>query len=299
MTADYKKYLQPETVSRLARLDLVARLVVEGFITGLHRSPYHGFSVEFSEYRPYMPGDSLKNLDWKVLGRTERTYVKRFEEETNLKAYLLFDASGSMKYGSGKITKFQYARILCAALAYLMLTQRDAVGLVTFNDSIRSFHPPRSMMSYLNLLLHEIDTVEPRGSTRISVVFHDLAERIRRRGLIIVFSDLFDDPDSILSALKHFRYRKHEVIVFHILDSMERSFNFENNTEFIDMENAQTIRTQPGHIRKNYLALMDQFLSRFRNECRQHRIDYVGIDTSQPFDAALFNYLTARKKLGG
>lgn len=299
MTFDFKKYLQPETVSQLSRLDIIARLVVEGFITGLHRSPYHGFSVEFSEYRPYMPGDPLKNIDWKVLGRTERHYVKQFEEETNLKAYLLLDASGSMKFRSGDTTKFQYASYLSAALAYLMLMQRDAVGLVTFDKKMKSYHPPRSMMSYLNVLLKEIDSTEATGETRISDIFHDLAERIKRRGLVIVFSDLMDDPDAILTALKHFRHRKHEVIVFHILDPMERNFNFKNDTEFINLESDEKIQTQPWHIKQAYLNLMGEFQDRFKRECRQHRIDYVTMDTGQPFDKALMNYLIFRKRIGG
>jgi len=294
-----KQYLNPETISQLSRLDLIARLVVEGFITGLHRSPYHGFSVEFSEYRPYMPGDPIKIMDWKVFGRTERYYVKQFEEETNLKSFLILDASGSMNYSSQNTTKFQYACYLSAALAYLMLLQRDAVGLIMFDKKIKSFHPPRSMMSYLNVLLKEIDTSIPRGDTKISTVFHDLAERIKRRGLVIVLSDLMDDPDLVLSSLKHFRHRKHEVIVFHILDPIERSFHFNNDTEFIDLESHEKIQTQPWHIREAYQNSIVAFQKRFKRECRQHRIDYIMMDTAQPFDTALMNYLSFRKRIGG
>ncbi|MBN2105318.1 DUF58 domain-containing protein [bacterium] len=299
MKSSYKQYLNPETVSQLSRLDLIARLVVEGFITGLHRSPYHGFSVEFSEYRPYMPGDPLKIMDWKVLGRTERYFVKQYEEETNLKSYLILDASGSMNYSSQNITKFQYACYLSAALAYLMLLQRDAVGLITFDKKLRSYHPPRSIMSYLNVLLTEIDKSIPQGETQISTVFHDLAERIKRRGLVIVLSDLMDNPDHVLTALKHFRHRKHEVILFHILDPMERLFHFNTDSEFIDLENHEKIQTQPWHIREAYQNLIQEFQKRFKRECRQHRIDYIMMDTAQPFDTALLNYLTARKRIGG
>jgi uncharacterized protein (DUF58 family) len=298
-TTEYRKYLRPDVVSRLSRLDLVARLVVEGFITGLHRSPYHGFSVEFSEYRPYMPGDPLRNIDWKVLGRTDRYYVKQFEEETNLKAYLLMDASGSMGYTSGSLTKLQYAIYLAAALSYLMLLQRDAVGLVTFDSSIRSYLPPRSVFSTLHILLKELDKLKTGGETQLSTTFHDLAERIKRRGLIIVFSDLLDNPDAVLTALKHFRHKKHEVIVFHILDPMERSFDFKKDTLFIDMETEDKIQTQPWHIRSEYKSIVKNFLDRYKRECRQYRIDYVSIDTSQHFDTALFNYLAMRKKIGG
>jgi len=296
---DYQKYLKPEVVSRLSRLDLVARLVVEGFITGLHRSPYHGFSVEFSEYRPYMPGDPLRHIDWKVWGRTDRYYVKQFEEETNLKAYLLLDSSGSMGYTSGPLTKLRYATFLTAALSYLMLLQRDAVGLVTFDQKIRSYLPPRSVFSYLHVLLKEMDTLKSRGETRLSTILHDLAERIKRRGLIIVLSDLLDDPEEVLMALKHFRHRKHEVIVFHILDPMEQTFAFEKDAIFIDMETREKIQTQPWHIRSDYRGRVNTFLDRYKRECRQHRIDYLLADTSQPFDTALFNYLAMRKRIGG
>lgn len=296
---DYRKYLRPDVVSRLSRLDLVARLVVEGFITGLHRSPYHGFSVEFSEYRPYMPGDPIRNIDWKVWGRTDRYYVKQFEEETNLKAYLLLDASGSMGYSSGQLTKLRYATFLTAALSYLMLLQRDAVGLVTFDKEIRSYLPPKSVLSYLHILLTELDSLKTGGETRLSTTFHELAERIKRRGLIIVFSDLLDDQETVLTSLKHFRHQKHEVIVFHILDPMERNFTFQKDTLFIDIETGEKIQTQPWHIRSEYRAAVNEFLDHYKRECRQHRIDYVPIDTSQPFDTVLFNYLAKRKKIGG
>ena len=296
---DYRKYLKPEVVYRLSRLDLVARLVVEGFITGLHRSPYHGFSVEFSEYRPYMPGDPLRHVDWKVWGRTDRFYVKQFEEETNLRAYLLLDSSGSMGYTSGNVTKLQYAVYLSAALSYLMLLQRDAVGVVTFDTKIRSYLPPRSVFSYLHVLLREMDQLKSRGKTHVSNTFHDLAERLKRRGLIIVLSDLFDDPVDVLNALKHFRHRKHEVIVFHILDPMETTFGFEGDTLFVDMETGDKIHTQPWHIRSEYRKKVDRFLEDYKRECRQHRIDYVAMDTSQSFEMALFKYLVMRKRIGG
>ncbi|MFO7890608.1 MAG: DUF58 domain-containing protein [bacterium] len=296
---NYKKYLQPEFISRLAGLDIIARLVVEGFITGLHRSPYHGFSVEFSEYRPYMPGDSVRNIDWKVLGRTERYYVKQFEEETNLRAYLLMDSSGSMGYTSTNITKLQYARYLGAALTYLLLKQRDAAGLVTFSDQIQSYLPPRSVFSYLNQILIEMDSLKAEGKTRIADTFHILAEKIKKRGLIIILSDLFDDPDDILTALKHFRHRKHEIIVFHILDPMETQFSFDNDTVFIDMETQAKIQTLPKHIQGDYRHQIKQFLKKFKKECFHHKIDYYPVHTSKPFDESLYHYLVKRKKIGG
>ena len=296
---DYRKYLQPDVVSRLSRLDIVARLVVEGFITGLHRSPYHGFSVEFSEYRPYMPGDPLRHIDWKVWGRTDRYYIKQFEEETNLRATLLLDESKSMDYTSGPVTKLQYAKYLAAALTYLMLIQRDAVGLVTFADKINRYIPPRSVSSYLHVLLRELDQTDTGGGTHLSSVMHDLAERIKRRGLIILLSDLLDSPEDVLTALKHFRHRKHEVIVFHILDPKEREFNFTRDATFIDLETGEEIQSQPWHIRADYRNSMNDFIQQYKRECRQHRIDYVEIDIGQPFDNALFNYLSKRKRMGG
>ena len=298
-TQGYKKYLNPEVVSKLANMNLRARLVVEGFITGLHRSPYHGFSVEFAEHRQYMPGDEIKHIDWKVYGRTDRYYVKQFEEETNLKAYLLVDASGSMGYSSHGVTKLQYATYLAAALAYLMLKQRDSVGLVTFDEKIRTFAPPRSVTSYLPQILRQLEKTKSRKKTNVANTFHELAERIKRRGLVIIFSDLFDNPEKVLAGLKHFRHKKHEVIVFQILDPLERSFNFRRDSVFKDMETGEEMNTQPWHIRADYRALMQKFLDTYRSHCREHRIDYVLMDTTEDFDRALVEYLLKRKRIGG
>ncbi len=296
---NYRTFLQPEVVSKLANMDLRARLVVEGFITGLHRSPYHGFSVEFAEHRQYMPGDEIKHIDWKVYGRTDRFYVKQFEEETNLKAYLLLDASGSMGFGSEKITKLQYATYLAASLAYLMLKQRDSVGLITFDEKIRSYAPPRSVHSYLHELFRELERVKSRAKTNVANTFHELAERIKRRGLIIILSDLLDDPDRVIAGLKHFRHKKHEVIIFHILDPLERTFNFRKDAQFKDLETGETLTTQPWHIRGEYRELMAQFIESYRRRCRENRIDYVVLDTAQDFDRALVEYLLKRKRIGG
>jgi len=296
---DYRKFLNPDLISRISRLDLKARLVVEGFITGLHRSPYHGFSVEFSEYRPYNPGDPRRHIDWKVWGRTDRYYVKQFEEETNLRAYLLLDTSASMAYGSGNTTKLHYAVILASALSYLLLKQRDAVGLATFDEKLNNYLPPRSVFSTLHRLLREMEGVRASGQTRVSRTFHELAERLKKRGLIIILSDLFDEPASVLSALKHFRHRKHEVIVFHILDPMERTFAFSDDSLIVDMETGDKIRTQPWHIRTAYQKNVDRFLNTFRRECLEHRIDYHPINTDASFDEALTAYLVKRRKVGG
>lgn len=294
---DVREYLKPEVVARLSRLDLVARLVVEGFITGLHQSPYHGFSVEFSEYRPYLPGDATRDIDWKVFGKSDRLYVKQYEEETNLKAYLLLDTSGSMAYGSGDLTKFQYATYLAASLAHLMLRQRDAVGLMVFDEQMREYVPPRSRGSHLNTLLQALRRARPEGSdTNLAGSFHDLAERVVRRGLIIVLSDLLDDPDRTLSGLKHFRHRKHEVIVFHILDPMERDFAFDRETQFVDLESGASVSTEPWQVAAEYRASVQETMHRFRKECRERLIDYVALDVEEPFDTALYNYLGKRKR---
>jgi uncharacterized protein (DUF58 family) len=295
-------YLDPAAVSRLGRLDLVARLVVEGFITGLHRSPYHGFSVEFSEHRPYMPGDPLRDLDWKVLAKNGRLYVKQYEEETNLKAYLLLDASGSMAFQSDEriLSKFDYGSSLLASLAFLMLRQRDAVGLSLFRDKLVGHVPPRSVQSHLQVLLTEIGRATPGDDTQMAPAFHDLAERFSRRGLVVLVSDLLDDAAEVLRGLRHFRHRGHEVIVFHVLDPRERDLDFEKvQTRFYDLEDEDaTITTQPWHMQEEYRRQMDELIQTYRKGCAEARIDYVLLDTTTPFDVALSRYLVRRKMLG-
>ena len=292
-------YLDPETLSRVARLDLVARLVVEGFITGLHRSPYHGFSVEFSEHRAYMPGDPLRDLDWKAYAKSDRLYVKQYEEETNLKAYILCDVSGSMDFCAGApMSKYRYATCLSAALAYLMLRQRDAVGLMLFRDAVESYVPPRSVQSHLQTLLKEIDRIQPESDTHMAPAFHDLAERIGRRGLIVVLSDLLDDPQEVLRGLRHFRHRGHEVVVFHLLDPRELDLEFDRETRFFDLEQTdQIITTQPLQVRREYGKMMEEIVETYRRGCTEAHIDYALIETSTPFDQALSRYLAQRKKM--
>ena len=296
---DYRKYLKPEVVSRLKNMSLRARLVVEGFITGLHRSPYHGFSVEFSEYRQYMPGDEIRHLDWKVYGKTDRFYIKQFEEETNLKSYLLLDASGSMGYSSHNVTKLEYASYLAAALTYLMIEQRDAVGLLTFDKKIRKYLPPRSIKSYLPQILRELEQIKCGEVTDVAATFHELAERIHRRGLIIILSDLYDEPENVISGLKHFRHKKHEVIVFHILDPMEIHFDFKKNAVFKDLETGEQLTTQPWHIKSDYQKKVKQFIENYKRQCRLNQIDYVLLESSWDFDRALMEYLIKRKRIGG
>ena len=291
------KFLQPEMISRLANMELRARTVVEGFITGLHKSPYHGFSVEFAEHRPYMPGDEIRRIDWKVYGKTDRFYVKQYEDETNLKAYILMDVSGSMGYGSHEVSKLQYGSYLSASLAYLMMLQRDAVGLALFDTAIRSYLPPRSVKTYLHRLLTELEGIEPGGLTEVSEVLHVIAERIKRRGLVVVISDLLDEPEKILSGLKHFRHRGHEVIIFHVMDPMEISFGFDREAAIKDLETGEQLETQTWHIRREYQRQIANFIARYRQGCREDRIDYVLLNTQQSFDQALFRYLLKRKRL--
>ena len=295
---DYRKYLDPAVVTKLASLELKARLVVEGFIVGLHRSPYHGFSVEFAEHRQYMPGDDFRHIDWKVYGKSDRFYIKQFEEETNLKAYILLDASRSMGYKSNGISKLEYGSYLAASLAYLMLRQQDAPGLLVFDEKIRSFIPPRGARSHITPILKQLNNTEPSNKTDASVAFHELADRIRRRGLIIVISDLLDDPDRLLLGLKHFRHRQHEVIVFQILDPFERSFAYKGEARFRDMETGRELLTDPWQIRRDYMDKLGDFLKSLSRSCRDSQIDYHLLDTSVPFDKALFGYLAKRSKLG-
>ena len=300
-------HLDPSALAKLSRLEIVARLVVEGFISGLHKSPHKGFSVEFAEHRQYVIGDNIRDIDWKLFGKSDRFFIKQYEEETNLRAYLLVDASGSMNYagpaGRGRglhappprPTKFRYASCAAAALSYLMLQQRDAVGLVTFDSRVRRYIPPRAKAAHLRGIFEELDRTQPGDDTNLSSIFHDLAERFRKRGLIIILSDLFDDPDRLASALQHFRHKKHEVIVFHVLDDDELTFPFQQLTQFDDMETANArLMIEPRQLRDEYLAQVNAFVERVRRLCWQFRIDYVPMRTSEPFDAALAAYLARR-----
>lgn len=298
-------YLQPDVVSKLASMELRARLVVEGFITGLHKSPYHGFSVEFAEHRQYMPGDEIRRIDWRVYGKTDRFYVKQFEEETNLKSYIVIDTSASMRFASEdskskslQITKTAYASYLAASLSYLMIQQRDAVGLTLFDSHIRTSIPPHATKQHLRRLLIELEKIQPSETTNSASALHQLAERISRRGLVIVISDLFDDPSKVMAALKHFRHNHHEVLVMHVLDPMEQSFAFGGDAVFKDVETGEMITTQPYHIQKAYQDSMKEFMERYKRECRENSIDYVLMDTATPFDVALLKYLNKRKRLG-
>lgn len=295
---DYRKYLLPSIISKLKSLDLRARLVVEGFMVGLHKSPYHGFSVEFTEHRPYMQGDALKDVDWKIFGRTEKYFIKQFQEETNLKCYILLDVSKSMNYSSGSNpTKLDYSKTFAAALSYLMIKQSDAVGLSLYAEEIIKYIPPKASRAYLQEILKNLNNAEASSKTNTAGCLGTIAEKIKRRGLVIIISDFFDDITSILTALKHFRYQKNEVIVFQILDPVERNFSFRNDAIFKDMETEDEITTQPYQIQKAYREAINEFINRIKKECLNSNIEYNLIDTSDPFDKALFGYLQKRSML--
>jgi uncharacterized protein (DUF58 family) len=294
---DMRRFLDPKTLVKIQRLDLIARLVVEGFVTGMHKSPYHGFSVEFAEHREYAPGDDIKHVDWKVYGKTDRYYIKEYEEETNLAAYIVLDASESMKYRSGAVSKLEYGQFIAASLAYMVLNQRDSVGLATFDDEIRSFLPTSQHASHLKLICHELAKLEPRGKSGIGGILHSLAERVRRKGLVILISDLLDDAQELLFGLRHLRHRKHEVIVFHVMDRAELEFPFQTTLKLEGLEEAGEEVVDPIAIRKGYLAELEAFLEQVRRGCRTNRIDYVLMDTSQPLDVALSSYLATRSEL--
>lgn len=297
MQTNTSKYLDPQFLANMANLELIARSVVEGFITGLHKSPFHGFSVEFSQHRPYMPGDALRFVDWKVFARTDRYYIKQFEEETNLRSYILLDVSASMSYGSANISKWMYASYLASALAYLLLHQRDATGLVLFDDRIRLQMPPRSVGSYLRQMLHQIEQAQMGSDTSVGAVLHRIAEQFRRRGLIILISDLLDDPEEIIKGLKHFRHDKHEVLVFHILDRQEVEFAFNGNVLFKDLESGEKLKTQPFFIRQQYRERFEAFLKNYRLQLSKNNIDYQQMFTDEPLNIALTKFLSKRRRL--
>jgi uncharacterized protein (DUF58 family) len=297
---DSPNYLDPQTLARLNGLDLKARLIVEGFVSGLHRSPYHGFSVEFAEHREYVPGDDLRYVDWKVFGKNDRYYLKQFEEETNFACSLLLDTSQSMKYrsASAAMSKLDYAKHIAAAIAYLTIQQQDASGLVTFADTVQDFVRPSSQPSHLRQLFHMLEHAQPGGDTSLGPVLHDLAERIRKRGLVILFSDLFDDPETLLMGLKHFRHRRHDVSVVQVIDPAEQDFPFEEPTLFKGMEQPLESLTEPKSVAKAYRAEFAGFLSKVASGCRDLGMSYHLIRTDQPLDIALTAFLQTRSRMG-
>lgn len=292
--------LTPDLIGKLGRLDLVARLVVEGFLTGLHKSPYHGFSSEFAEYRQYIAGEPVANLDWRAFAKSDRHYLKVFTEETNLRATLLVDCSASMDFQGdpARPSKKTYAAYLAAALSCLLLRQNDAVGLVTFDEAPLAMVPARAVRRQLFQVLKVLDDL-PRGTgTQLGPVLHRVAERLQRRGLIIVLSDLMDDPATILGGLKHFRHMGHEVIVFQILDPRELDLDFSGEVEFEALEEpGRRVRLEPSHLRGDYRRRLDDWRDALRRDCRRQLVDLVEITTDTPFERGLGAYLRKRRRL--
>jgi len=292
-----EKYLRPEVIRQVARLDLRAKFIVEGFLAGLHASPFHGFSVEFSEHRKYVPGDDLKDLDWNVYAKTDKYYLKKFQAETNVTGYLVMDLSASMAYTyRQELTKFEYAICLAAALGYLMIHQQDPVGLVTFDTRIQTSLPPRSKRTQLGTILSVLANLRPSGQTDVAACLHQLAAMIRSKSLVMVFSDLLTDPEPVLQSLHHLRHRGNEIILFHILDEAEVHFPFDGLIEFEDVETPDRLTIDAKGMRGDYLQAVRSFQDSYRGECSRTNIDYVPIDTSVSFDKALLEYLVQRQR---
>ncbi len=290
------RYLDPAVIARLGTMELRAKTIVEGFISGLHRSPFRGFSVEFAEYRQYLPGDDLSTIDWKVYARSDRYYVKKYEEDTNLDCHVMLDVSASMSYASGEVSKLAYGSYLAAALAYLMHRQRDAVGFVAFDHEIIERLPARARPGHLKSVLLALSRLQPGARSDVSKPMHQLAEALSRRSMSVVISDLLDDPEAVIAGLKHLRFRGTDVIVFHVLDRAELTFPFEHAARFKDMETDAELLAVPQAVRKDYLRRLDEMRALYQRELRGVGIDYVPLDTSMPLDTALLAYLSTRAR---
>ncbi len=296
MAEDIRRLLSPDTLNRVSGLELKARLIVEGFMTGLHDSPYKGSSVEFAEHREYVPGDDLRRLDWKVYAKSDRFYIKEYEEETNLKSYIVLDVSKSMEFASGDTSKLEYGRLLAAALANLVTRQQDQIALVTFAEKVRTFLPPQNNQAHLRAIYQALVDATTQDKTNLGAIFHEIAERLRHRSLVVIISDLFDDPDRIAAGLSHMAHRGHDVIVFHVLDHAEITFPYERMTRFEGLEIDEKLLADPRALREAYLAELAAFQHRINTACLAGRMDYVVLDTSRPLGAPLSSYLAMRAK---
>jgi uncharacterized protein (DUF58 family) len=295
MATGDKNYFDPKVLAGIANLALRARWVVEGIMSGIHKSRAKGFSVEFEEHREYSPGDEIRRIDWKALGKFDRYYIKEYEDETNLRAHLVLDASASMDYASDGISKFDYGCTLTASLAYLILRQQDAAGIVTFSDHIESFVPPRAKRDYMTQIVHALEQRGPAGDTNVGKILEDIAGQIKRRGLVILVSDLLDEPEQILKGLRLFRFKGNDVIVFHVLDPAELDLPFDGNILFEDSEEENLkVIADPKTIRATYQAVVQEFITQMRQQCHDSAIDYQLIATSTPLDQALASYLSWR-----
>jgi uncharacterized protein (DUF58 family) len=289
------QYLEPQALARVKNLSVVARGVVEGFISGLHSSPYKGFSVEFAEHREYTAGDDPRHLDYRMLARTDRLYIKQYEEETNMRVQILLDTSGSMGYAhDGQFTKLQYGCYLTAVLSYLMTRQQDSVGLTTFDTEVRLDMPARSSPRHFNEMMRQLEAIKPAKQTSVATTLHKLANRFKRRCLIVLVSDLYDNPEEVMRALHHFRHRRHEVILFHVFDKAEIEFPFRDVIAFHDLETNERIQVDPAYVRQTYLEQIEAFIADYRRACAEAQIDYVLTDTSVPYDYMLSRYIAKR-----
>lgn len=300
--AQITDFLTPADLRKIGNLQVLARQVVEGFTSGLHRSPHKGFSVEFKQHRQYVPGDEIRHLDWKVFGKSDKFFIREYEEETNLRCNILLDSSGSMAYKSddkNAVSKHHYASRVAACLAYLMLQQQDTVGLCTFDTKIRKYIPPRSKASHLKVLIDELQSAKPGGETELGDVFHDLVPKLNRRGLIILISDLFGDVSKLMKGLAHFRHARHEIVVFQIWDRDELDFPFKQWTRFDSLESARNHMIDPSHLRKAYQENLEKFREELKQGCNRHRIDIVPMITDEPYADALAYYLSLRRRRQG
>ena len=291
-----RQFLDPAVVARLGTLELKARTIVEGFLTGLHRSPFKGFSVEFAEYRQYMPGDDLSTIDWKVFARSDRHYVKKFEEETNLDCHVMLDVSASMSYGSRGLSKFEYGQCLAASLAYLMNRQRDGIGLTAFDEGIVAMLPASARPGHLRAMLLTLERLKIGRKTNVSKPMHQLASSITKRGMVVLISDLLDDPDRVIRGLKHFQFRGTDVVVFHILDPDEIDFPFERATRFEDIESGDEISAVPMMVRSHYQGAIRGLIERYKEQLGSAGIDYHLLTTADPLELALMQYLSTRER---
>jgi uncharacterized protein (DUF58 family) len=292
--AHLDQLLDPQTISRAEALGLQARYVVEGYMAGEHKSPYRGFAIEFAQHREYTHGDDTRHLDWKVLGRTDRYYIKQYEQETNYVANILLDGSESMKYGSGAVTKFDYARQIAACLAFLILHQRDAAALGIFDQSIRDYSPRSDNRSTIHRLMGRLAAFQPTQQTGIATVLHDMANQLRRKGIVIVISDFFDDEAKVLEGIQHLRFGGNEVVCFHVMDPYELEFPFTGLVEFEGLENIPKILTRPAELRKTYLREVEAFRTRLREGCEKNQCHYVLVNTKEPLHEVLSGYLAFR-----
>ncbi|MBM4153814.1 MAG: DUF58 domain-containing protein [Lentisphaerae bacterium] len=297
MSVGINKFLSPAELSRLNRLTLQSRYVVEGSLAGRHRSPFRGASSEFADHRAYIAGDDPKRLDWKVLGRTDRYYIRRYEDETNLRVYLVVDRSASMDYGSGTVTKFEYAVRLAAALGYVVIRTRDSAGLYLFSEKLNTAIGARNSFAHLSNMLATLDRARPSKKTRTAMALHRIADDIQRRALIVLMSDLLDDPDEIALALAHFRRQHHDVIVFHVLDDAELELPFPRGAEFEDLETGEKIGADPRSMRDEYRKAFGDFIEKHRQACAQLRVDYRLVNTKRDLDLFVRAYLEERKRI--